>query len=142
MPALNKIESDILRRKSQAQDDIRREYLKALAAHTGRDTILYASSFSSSKAAGIPGALLSVTLEDVQGFMASLHGLTGNKLDRILHSPGGSLEAAEQIVTYLRSKYTEIRAIVPQNAMSAATMLACACDTIVMAKPSARSILR
>ena len=67
----------------------------------------------------------------------SLHGLTGKELDLILHSPGGSLEAAEQIVTYLRSKYDNIRAIVPQNAMSAATMIACACDEIMMGKHSA-----
>jgi hypothetical protein len=55
----------------------------------------------------------------------------------IRHSPGGSLEAADQIVQYLRSKFTHIRAIVPQNAMSAAMMLACACDEIIMGKRSA-----
>jgi len=47
------------------------------------------------------------------------------------------MEAADQIVQYLRSKYDHIRAIVPQNAMSAATMIACACDSIVLAKHSA-----
>lgn len=67
----------------------------------------------------------------------AIHGLKGNTLDLILHSPGGSFEAADQIVTYLRSKFSHIRAIVPQNAMSAATMIACACDEIVMGKQSA-----
>lgn len=47
------------------------------------------------------------------------------------------MEAADQIVQYLRSKYKHIRAIIPQNAMSAATMIACACDEIVMGKHSA-----
>lgn len=47
------------------------------------------------------------------------------------------MEAADQVVQYLRSKYEHIRAIVPQNAMSAATMIACACDVIVMGKHSA-----
>jgi hypothetical protein len=47
------------------------------------------------------------------------------------------MEAADQIVQYLRSKYKSIRAIIPQNAMSAATMIACACDSIVMGKHSA-----
>jgi ClpP class serine protease len=69
--------------------------------------------------------------------MSALHGLKGDKLDLILHSPGGSMEAADQIVQYLRSKYDYIRAIIPQNAMSAATMIACACDEIVMGKHSA-----
>ena len=67
----------------------------------------------------------------------SLHKLKGDGLDLILHSPGGSLEAADQIVQYLRAKYKHIRAIVPQNAMSAATMIACACDEIVLGKHSA-----
>jgi hypothetical protein len=40
-------------------------------------------------------------------------------------------------VNYLRAKYEDVRAIVPQNAMSAATMIACACDSIVMGKHSA-----
>jgi hypothetical protein len=55
----------------------------------------------------------------------------------ILHSPGGSPEAAEAFVNYLRSKFKNIRAIVPQAAMSAATMIACACDEIVLGKHSA-----
>ena len=58
-------------------------------------------------------------------------------LDIIIHSPGGSVEATDQIISYLRTKYDYIRAIIPQNAMSAATMLACACDEIVMGKHSA-----
>jgi len=57
-------------------------------------------------------------------------------LDLILHSPGGSLEAAEAFVQYLRSKFSHIRVIVPQFAMSAATMIACAADRIVLGKHS------
>jgi len=58
------------------------------------------------------------------------------ELDLILHSPGGSLTAAEALVTYLRSKFTHIRVIVPQLAMSAATMIACAGDCLLMGKHS------
>jgi len=47
------------------------------------------------------------------------------------------MEVADQIVQYLRAKYKHIRAIVSQNAMSAATMIACASDSIVMGKHSA-----
>lgn len=98
---------------------------------------MYFTSYSTNKDGKVPAELISLTSEDVQGFMASLHGLNGNKLDLILHSPGGHVEAAEQIVNYLRMKYHHIRAIIPQCAMSAATMLACACDEIVMGKHSA-----
>lgn len=137
MPARDKIQQEILNAKNAAQDNIRKQYLKELNEHTKRDTILYASSFASKKLPQLPGFLISITNEDIQGFMSSLNGLKGDKLDLILHSPGGSLEAAEQIVNYLRAKYKHIRAIVPQNAMSAATMIACACDEIVMGKQSA-----
>ncbi len=137
MPTLLDIQQEILNRKSQAQDVVRRLYLEELAKYTGRDTIIYASAFTSHKGPAIPATLMSVVLEDVQGFMSALHGLKGSELDLILHSPGGSMEAADQVVQYLRTKYKKIRAIIPQNAMSAATMIACACDSIVMGKHSA-----
>ena len=85
----------------------------------------------------IPPSLISIMNDDIHGFMSALHGLKNDKLDLILHSPGGSAEAAEQIVNYLRAKYKHIRAIIPQNAMSAATMIACACDEIFLGKHSA-----
>ncbi len=137
MPARNEIQEAILRRKGTAQDDVRRDYLKKLTELTGRDTILYASAFASPKSPQIPGIAFSITSDDIQGFMSAMHGLKGDKLDIILHSPGGSMEAADQIVQYLRRKYNHIRAIIPQNAMSAATMISCACDSIVMGKHSA-----
>lgn len=68
--------------------------------------------------------------------MEVVHGLTGVNLDLILHSPGGRIESAEALVAYLRSKFDNIRVIVPQVAMSAATMIACAGDVIVMGKHS------
>jgi ATP-dependent protease ClpP protease subunit len=137
MPARNEIQEEILNHKAKGQDFVRRKYLSRLADLTHRDTILYASGFSSQKAPEIPGAVFAITTDDIQGFMSALHGLTGESLDLILHSPGGSMEAADQLVQYLRAKYSHIRAIIPQNAMSAATMIACACDSIVMGKHSA-----
>lgn len=137
MPARGEIQTEILNAKTTAQDTIRRKYLKALSKYTGRDTIIYASAFTARKVPHTPNYTLTITLEDLQGFMASLERLEGDELDLILHSPGGSLEAADQIVQYLRSKYKHIRAIVPQNAMSAATMIACACDEIILGNHSA-----
>jgi len=137
MPTFNEIQEDILRKKGSSQDEVRQGYLRNLAEYTKRDTILYSTAFTSNKGAGIPATAMSIMPEDIQGFMSALHSLKNDKLDIILHSPGGSMEAADQIVQYLRSKYTHIRAIIPQNAMSAATMISCACDKIVMGKHSA-----
>lgn len=137
MPGRNEINEAIVKAKANAQDEVRRGYFKELSDYTGRDTIIYASAFSTPKLQQLPGVAISITTQDIQGFMSALHGLKNKKLDLILHSPGGSLEAAEQIVNYLRAKYDDIRAIIPQNAMSASTMIACACDSIVMGKHSA-----
>jgi hypothetical protein len=69
--------------------------------------------------------------------MTVMNNMQGTSLDLILHSPGGSIEAAEAFVTYLRSKFTDdICVFVPQQAMSAATMIACAANTIVLGKHS------
>lgn len=135
MPSRNDIQNEITSRP----DPVRRRYIKALSDYTNRNTIIYATAFTSKTAVvqQLPGTLLSITSEDIQGFMSSIHELKGKTLDLIIHSPGGSAEATEQIVNYLRSKFDHIRAIIPQNAMSAATMLACACDEIIMAKHSA-----
>jgi len=137
MPTRAEIQQEIETARNTSQDTIRRRFINDLAAHTGRDTIVYMSGFTSMKAPMIPPTFQSITVEDIQGFMAALNGLKGDKLDLIIHSPGGSLEAADQIVQYLRSKYNHIRAIIPQNAMSAATMISCACDEIIMGKQSA-----
>ena len=105
----------------------RREYLAKLHQATGRNIILYA----------MKPPLGAIWVDDLQGFMAAQHELKGDQLDLIIHSTGGSSEAAEQIVSYLRQKYKYIRVIVPLYAMSAATMIACAADEILMGRQSA-----
>jgi hypothetical protein len=115
-------------------DKVRREYLAHLYALTGRPVILYASAFTEGKQAGPEG--LQVHIRDVHGFMEAVHGIADRELDLILHSPGGSAEAAESIVEYLRTRFDHIRVFVPLAAMSAATMMALGADTIVMARHS------
>ncbi|MEI6883558.1 MAG: ATP-dependent Clp protease proteolytic subunit [Bacteroidota bacterium] len=137
MPARNEIQNEILSAKNTAQDDVRRKYIKQLSEYTGRDTIIYITAYTTGKMLAIPPSLVSIVNDDIHGFMSALNGLKNDKLDLIIHSPGGTVEATEQIVNYLRAKYKHIRAIIPQSAMSAATMLACACDEIVMGKHSA-----
>ncbi|AEA48118.1 SDH family Clp fold serine proteinase [Archaeoglobus veneficus] len=115
-------------------DVVRREYLMKLHKYTGRNTIVYATSWT--QAHQIPPEYITITEEDIQGFMEAIYGLEGKELDLILHSPGGQPSATEALVTYLRKKFDDIRVIVPQAAMSAATMLACAANKIIMGKHS------
>ena len=64
--------------------------------------------------------------------MEVVHGLVLGPLDLILHGPGGDLDATGSIFSFLRARFSHIRIIVPHFAMSAATMIACAADEIVM----------
>jgi hypothetical protein len=138
MPAWNELllelqESAVARDGPPDFDGIRRKYLASLHSHTRRNVILYASRFTSQDA---PGPAVSIVDEDMNGIMTVVHGLKGRTLDLVLHSPGGSLEAAESLVEYLRSKFSDIRVIVPQLAMSAATMIACSANSVLLGKHS------
>ncbi|MCY4396747.1 MAG: hypothetical protein OXC10_16600 [Rhodospirillaceae bacterium] len=58
-------------------------------------------------------------------------------LDLLIHTPGGDIATTESLVHYLREMFgNNIRAVIPQIAMSAGTMIACSCDTILMGKHS------
>jgi ClpP class serine protease len=115
-------------------DIVRRKYLVNLHQYTKRAVILYSTKFVT------PGnaspELLSINDEDLQGVMEVVHGVTCKELDLILHSPGGQIDAAEAIVLYPRQKFDHVRVIVPSLAMSAAAMIACSGDRIVMGKHS------
>lgn len=135
MPPWGRLLKDINRMKApDACDIIRRKYLDQLYKYTNRGTILYAANWSQNKP--ITPSLLSINEEDMHGFMEAVHGVKGPDLDLIIHSPGGSAESAEALVSYLRSKFDHIRVIIPHAAMSAATMLACSADEIIGGKHS------
>lgn len=112
-------------------DGVRRKYLSQLRALTGRDTILYYTDWLTT---GTPDVMIS--MEDMQALMEVCKDLSGPGLDLILHTPGGSPEAAASIVRYLRQKFDNIRVFVPLAAMSAGTMVTLAADEIVMGKHS------
>lgn len=117
-------------------DVIRRKYLYQLHEVTGRNIIAYYSGWLQKPS--LEGADFGLSDNDKNGFMAVIHELDRSKgLDLILHTPGGSTAATESLVDYLRTMFgTDIRAIVPQLAMSAGTMVACACNEILMGKHS------
>ena len=130
---LGEIQNAIQSGDVRAFDNIRNKYVNTLADFTGRDTIVYATRWTSGD---MPPNLVSITDEDIHAFMEALAGLNNDNLDLILHTGGGSAEATDAIVSYLRLKYKHIRIIIPQAAMSAGTMLACSADVIVMGKQS------
>ncbi len=134
---LHEINSTIQDHRTGAQgafDAVRRKYLQQLYAHNNRNIIEYYSGFLSKP--GIAG--VEINDEDKNGFMMAIHGMVKqNGLDLIIHTPGGSIAAAESIVDYLKRMFGKnVRAIIPQMAMSAGTMIACSCKQILMGKHS------
>lgn len=123
-----------LKQAGSTFDVIRRRYLKDLSVKTGRNVILYYSGWLQKN--NIDG--LQVNDADKNGLMTVIHKLDRTKgLDLILHTPGGETAATESIVDYLHSMFgNDIRAIVPQLAMSAGTMIACSCKEIIMGQQS------
>lgn len=109
------------------------KYIKILSEYTKRNTIIYYSGWLSANddAVGINDF-------DKNGFMSVIHGLdVGKGLDLILHTPGGEVSATESIIDYLYEIFGgNIRAVVPQLAMSGGTMIACSCKEIIMGKQS------
>lgn len=120
-------------------DVVRRKYLAQLHELTGRNTIIYYSGWLQ-KNTDAPSVAARMAIDDADknGFMAAIHQLDRTKgLDLILHTPGGDVAATESLIEYLRSMFgTDMRAIVPQIAMSGGTMMALACDEIIMGEHS------
>ncbi|MBN1815896.1 MAG: ATP-dependent Clp protease proteolytic subunit [Sedimentisphaerales bacterium] len=135
MPNWNEVLDEIKGfQRPDALDFVRRKYLKALQEKLDRNVIAYYSGWLNKPGMGIPW----INDSDKNAFMTTIHQLDRSKgLDLILHTPGGDIAATESIVDYLHRMFGgDIRAIVPQIAMSAGTMIACACKAIVMGRQS------
>lgn len=122
-----------------AHDVVRRQALAELHALTGRNVIAYYSAWLQKAAIrNQVGDNFSLNDSDKSGFMAVVHKLDRAKgLDLLLHTPGGDVAATESLVDYLRSMFgSGFRVVVPQLALSAGTMIACAASEILMGKHS------
>ena len=132
MPSWEQVSNEI-KSLGNPLDTVRRKYLKLMFEYTGRNVIAYYSGFLQK-----PQGTTSINDNDKMALMQAVYGLDRSKgLDLILHTPGGNLAATESIVDYLKSLFgTNIRAFIPQIAMSAGTMIALSCREIIMGKES------
>ncbi|MBU1260260.1 MAG: hypothetical protein KJ757_02060 [Planctomycetes bacterium] len=117
-------------------DKYRRDKLKAVEKHTKIPLVTYATDFLNADKVKKCQGQVDIDLSDIQGFQEITKELPDGPLDVLLHSPGGSPEAAESIVRVLRQRFNPIRFIIPVVAKSAATMLALSGNEILM-PPSA-----
>lgn len=118
---------------SSPLDHIRKKYLKKLAKYRKRSVIAYYSSFLTKK-----GLDTGIQDADKEMIMSAIHKIDREKgLDLILHTEGGDVAATESIVDYLDKMFGHnIEIFVPQIAMSAGTLIACAGRLIHMGKQS------
>lgn len=119
---------------SPDSDGIRLKYIHRLRELTGRPVIVYASGWLTKS--GSENVGFSIEGSDVLALMEVCNQVDERELDLIIHSPGGSPMAAEQMLNYLRTQFDRIRVFVPLQAKSAATMIALGCDEIVMGRHS------
>lgn len=131
MPNWSEILNDI-RDAGGSHDIFRRRFIKDLSGLTGRNTIIYYSGWL--QGANKPSARFSIDDSDMNGFMSVIYKLDRSSgLDLVLHTPGGDMAATEALISYLHSMFdSNIRAIIPQMAMSGGTMIACSAREIVM----------
>lgn len=133
MPGWNEILDEVS--AANDLDVVRRKYLRELSDYTGRNVISLYSAWSLKPDSGFAAV---INDGDMTGFMNAVHGMNRESgLDLILHTPGGGIGATEAIVRYLKGLFgNNIRAIIPQLAMSAGTMIALSCKEILMGRQS------
>lgn len=138
MPSRSDILNSILNEKGTLDfvklDTQRKNYLQQLSTYTSRNVITYYSGWMSKRNAED----VSINDKDINAFMDTVYKLDKSKgLDLILHTPGGDIAATEQIINYLHSIFNnDIRAIIPQMAMSAGSLISVSCKEIIMGKQS------
>ena len=80
------------------------------ACQGGRNVLIYGSAFLQKPQ--LQADAISITHEDLNGFMSCIYGMDWSSgLTLILHTPGGDPNAAESIVSNLRSKLSSIEVI-------------------------------
>ena len=106
----------------------RQEIIRQIEARTGRRLICYVS-----------GSKCVVNEDDTMPFVDLLHNVRpGESMELLLHTPGGSIDAAEKLIRMVRSKVgeAEFYIIVPEFAKSAGTLMVLGADRVVMSDMS------
>lgn len=131
MPSWIETKLEITRR-SNDYDGVRRERILKVEEITGRPLIIYATDFLSREKVAASGGEVNIDAKDKVGFDEVTCNIQGSNLDILVHSPGGDAQATQSIVDLLHSRFSSLRFFVPDQAKSAATMMCCSGDEILM----------
>lgn len=97
----------------------------------GRAILTFASAMTKGSAP------ISIGFDDRTYLFDLIDNIEGDKIDIILETPGGLAEVVEDIVEYVRNKFSEVAMIIPGYAKSAGTIMVMAGDDILMERASA-----
>jgi ClpP class serine protease len=128
---------------------LRDKYITNLEKITNRKTIIYysgflklnpvSSSFGMSSQSRTNDMHISINDQDINAFSSNIFSkiskstLSTNGYDIVLHTPGGAATSCEQLIQTITAFCdNNFRTIIPQQAMSAGTMIACASKEIIM----------
>jgi ATP-dependent protease ClpP protease subunit len=103
---------------------MRRQLLSAIQQKRSSKVIAYISKFT-----------LDFTDASMLSDLLALHGKV-DRIDLVLDSPGGLIDAAYKIVCLLREYAKVLSVIIPNRAKSAATLIALGADELLMGPPS------
>lgn len=108
----------------------RKPLLEKIEAHTKRPLLVYVTSHRPGASGVIAGDTTRIFIDQILALPKNT-----NQLDLLIHSLGGDGLAAWRIISAIRERLGEkghLRALIPHNAFSAATLLALGCDEIIM----------
>lgn len=100
---------------------LRQLLIRDIEATTGRPLVTYFSQLDQEIGHSDPDDLSEI-----------LGGIPGRAADIFIQTPGGSVDAAEKIISVLRSRLDEYRVIVPSWAKSAGTVIALSSKKIIL----------
>ena len=100
---------------------LRQLLIRDVEHSTGRPLIVFYSQLSEE-----------INHTDPDDLSEMLSGISGRSADILLQTPGGSVDAAEKIISILKSYLDDYRVIVPSWAKSAGTVIALSSNKIIL----------
>jgi ClpP class serine protease len=110
----------------------RRVALSAISRERGATVITLIHRQETMSLLGFP-LVRYIDIDDAESVLRAIHDTpSGRPIEIILHTPGGMVIAARQIASALADHDAPVVAVVPHYAMSGGTLIALACDEIVI----------
>jgi ClpP class serine protease len=110
----------------------RRRALASIAGLRGATVITLIHRQETMSLLGFP-VVRFIDIDDAESVLRAIRDTpSGRPIEIVLHTPGGMVIAAQQIASALADHDAQVTAVVPHYAMSGGTLIALACDEIVI----------